>query len=88
MVILVDRENNKIGTEEKIQAHLKSLLHRAFSIFIFKKTRFFNSDQQLRESQWKFHMIKRLCLAQLYQTHYHKLIVKMVMLLRGHMLVM
>ena len=34
-VILVDKENNKIGTEEKIQAHLKSLLHRAFSIFIF-----------------------------------------------------
>jgi isopentenyl-diphosphate delta-isomerase len=34
-VILVDLNNNKIGTEDKIEAHKKSLLHRAFSIFIF-----------------------------------------------------
>ena len=34
-VILVDLENNQIGVEEKILAHKKKLLHRAFSIFLF-----------------------------------------------------
>ena len=34
-VILVDEENNEIGTEEKIKAHKEGKLHRAFSIFIF-----------------------------------------------------
>ena len=34
-VILVDRNNNPIGVSEKMEAHEKGLLHRAFSIFIF-----------------------------------------------------
>ncbi len=34
-VILVDIKNNEIGTEDKLEAHKKGLLHRAFSIFIF-----------------------------------------------------
>ncbi len=34
-VILVDNQDNEIGTEEKIAAHEKALLHRAFSILIF-----------------------------------------------------
>ena len=34
-VILVDKNDNEIGTEEKILAHQKKLLHRAFSIFLF-----------------------------------------------------
>jgi len=34
-VILVDREDNEIGKEEKIKAHELGKLHRAFSIFIF-----------------------------------------------------
>ena len=34
-VILVDRENNEIGEEEKLKAHNDGKLHRAFSIFIF-----------------------------------------------------
>lgn len=34
-VVLVDGEDNEIGTAEKIEAHKKGLLHRAFSIFIF-----------------------------------------------------
>ncbi len=34
-VILVDEQNRQIGTMEKIEAHEKALLHRAFSIFIF-----------------------------------------------------
>jgi isopentenyl-diphosphate delta-isomerase len=34
-VILVDSQNKKLGTMEKMEAHEKGLLHRAFSIFIF-----------------------------------------------------
>ena len=34
-VILVDENDNEIGVEEKIKAHQKKMLHRAFSIFLF-----------------------------------------------------
>ncbi|WP_369047545.1 isopentenyl-diphosphate Delta-isomerase [Tenacibaculum sp. UWU-22] len=34
-VILVDQQDNPIGLMEKIEAHEKALLHRAFSVFIF-----------------------------------------------------
>jgi len=34
-VILVDEQDNKIGLMPKLMAHEKSLLHRAFSVFIF-----------------------------------------------------
>jgi isopentenyl-diphosphate Delta-isomerase len=34
-VILVDEQDKQVGTEEKLKAHEKGLLHRAFSIFIF-----------------------------------------------------
>ncbi len=34
-VVLVDNKNRKIGEMEKLEAHKKGLLHRAFSIFIF-----------------------------------------------------
>jgi isopentenyl-diphosphate Delta-isomerase len=34
-VILVDKDDNEIGKEEKLEAHKKGLLHRAFSIFVF-----------------------------------------------------
>ena len=37
-VILVDENDNEIGLEEKIAAHKKKLLHRAFSIFLFNKS--------------------------------------------------
>ena len=37
-VILVDENDNEIGIEEKISAHKKKLLHRAFSIFLFNKS--------------------------------------------------
>lgn len=36
-VILVDKNDQEIGQEEKISAHEKALLHRAFSVFIFNK---------------------------------------------------
>ncbi len=34
-VILVDELDNEMGVMEKIEAHKRGLLHRAFSIFIF-----------------------------------------------------
>ncbi len=34
-VILVDTNDNRIGLMNKIEAHEKALLHRAFSVFIF-----------------------------------------------------
>ena len=37
-VILVDESDNEIGSEEKLAAHRKGLLHRAFSIIIFNSS--------------------------------------------------
>jgi isopentenyl-diphosphate delta-isomerase len=34
-VILVDENDNPIGEMEKMEAHEKALLHRAFSVFVF-----------------------------------------------------
>jgi isopentenyl-diphosphate delta-isomerase len=34
-VVLVDKDDNEIGTEEKLKAHLERKLHRAISILIF-----------------------------------------------------
>ena len=36
-VVLVDSNDNPIGTMPKIEAHKKALLHRAFSVFIINK---------------------------------------------------
>ena len=38
-VILVDANDNAIGTMEKMEAHEKGLLHRAFSVLIFNSKR-------------------------------------------------
>lgn len=35
-VILVDENDKQIGLAEKLEAHQKNLLHRAFSVFIFR----------------------------------------------------
>ena len=35
LVVLVDKNDNPIGYMEKQEAHLKGLLHRAFSVFVF-----------------------------------------------------
>ncbi len=40
-VILVDKNDKPVGEEEKMEAHEKALLHRAFSIFVF------NSENKL-----------------------------------------
>lgn len=36
-VVLVDEQDNQVGLEEKIKAHEKALLHRAFSVILFRK---------------------------------------------------
>ncbi len=38
-VVLVDANDKVIGTENKLRAHQLGLLHRAFSIFIYRKTK-------------------------------------------------
>ena len=51
-VILVDKLDNEIGSMEKQEAHIKGVLHRAFSIFVF------NSKKQLllqRRAKTKYH---------------------------------
>ncbi len=51
-VILVDDLDNEVGTMEKIEAHEKGLLHRAFSILLF------NSKHELllqKRSKKKYH---------------------------------
>lgn len=35
LVVLVDRDDNQLGLMEKMEAHEKGLLHRAFSVFLF-----------------------------------------------------
>src|SRR3990167_52338 len=36
-IILVDEADREIGTAEKLEAHRQNLLHRAFSVFIFRQ---------------------------------------------------
>jgi isopentenyl-diphosphate delta-isomerase len=51
-VVLVDKFDNQVGTMEKMMAHEKGLLHRAFSVFIF------NSDNELlihQRAKIKYH---------------------------------
>lgn len=37
LVILVDKNDQKIGLMPKMEAHEKALLHRAFSVFVFNE---------------------------------------------------
>ncbi len=54
-VVLVDSNDNVIGVEEKMKAHQLALLHRAFSVFIYRK----------RNSEFEF------LLQQRHQDKYH-----------------
>ena len=38
-VVLVDKNDNPLGTMEKMQAHEKGVLHRAFSVFIYNSNK-------------------------------------------------
>jgi isopentenyl-diphosphate Delta-isomerase len=48
-VILVDDMNQELGLYDKIEAHRSGLLHRAFSIFIFRKNRNGNFELLLQQ---------------------------------------
>lgn len=51
-VVLVDKNNRKVGVSEKIKTHKEGKLHRAFSIFIF------NSKEKLllqQRAKTKYH---------------------------------
>ena len=37
MMVLVDEQDQVLGVEEKLKAHQLGLLHRAFSVFIYRK---------------------------------------------------
>ena len=51
-VILVDKNDNPIGLMEKIEAHRRGLLHRAFSVFIIDDA---NRLLLQKRSQTKYH---------------------------------
>jgi len=51
-VVLVDEQNNELGSMEKLEAHEKWVLHRAFSIFLFNEA--WEMLIQQRDS-WKYH---------------------------------
>jgi isopentenyl-diphosphate delta-isomerase len=51
-VVLVDEKDREVGTMDKMEAHQKGLLHRAFSILLF------NSNRELllqKRSKKKYH---------------------------------
>ncbi|TCP22590.1 isopentenyl-diphosphate delta-isomerase [Tenacibaculum skagerrakense] len=51
-VILVDEQDNEVGFMEKIEAHEKALLHRAFSVFVFND----NNELMLQQrAKGKYH---------------------------------
>lgn len=54
-VVLVDKNNKKIGTCEKLKAHKEALLHRAFSIFVFNSKGELLLQQRAKE---KYHCPK------------------------------
>lgn len=51
-VVLVDRSDNEVGVEEKLQAHVLGRLHRAVSVFVFN-----SADELLlqRRAATKYH---------------------------------
>ena len=51
-VVLVDKNDNKVGLKDKLQAHIDGDLHRAFSILLF------NSDNKIllqKRAESKYH---------------------------------
>lgn len=48
-VVLVNQQDEVLGTMEKMEAHEKALLHRAFSVFVF------NADKELMLQQRALH---------------------------------
>ncbi len=51
-VILVDEQDNEVGLMEKMEAHEKAVLHRAFSVFVFNDKNELMLQQRAKE---KYH---------------------------------
>lgn len=52
LVVLVDEKDQQTGLKEKMEAHQKALLHRAFSIFLFNS----KGQMMLQQRAWnKYH---------------------------------
>ncbi len=51
-VVLVDELDNDMGTMEKLEAHRKGLLHRAFSVLLFNSK---NEVLLQKRAQFKYH---------------------------------
>ncbi len=51
-VILVDEQDNEVGLMEKMEAHEKAMLHRAFSVFVFNDKNELMLQQRAKE---KYH---------------------------------
>lgn len=55
-IILVDQQDQEIGHGEKMQVHKRGLLHRAFSIFVFRKNNAGEHEVLLQQRQLdKYH---------------------------------
>lgn len=54
-VVLVDRDDQAIGLEEKLAAHQKNLLHRAFSAFVFRQEKEGLSVLLQKRAKGKYH---------------------------------
>jgi isopentenyl-diphosphate delta-isomerase len=51
-IILVDKNDNEIGTGNKLEVHQKGILHRAFSVFVWNKQGQLMMQQRAKE---KYH---------------------------------
>lgn len=62
-IILVDKKDQLIGTEDKLQCHLgKGVLHRAFSIFILNGERQFLLQQRSKNKMlWPLYWSNTCC---------------------------
>ena len=58
-VVLVDSKDHTIGYMEKQEAHIKGLLHRAFSVFIFNN----KNELLLQKRHGQTHVQINCCLA-------------------------
>ncbi len=62
-VILVDENDNQIGLEEKVKAHLgNGVLHRAFSVFVFNSKKELLLQQRASEKMlWPLYWTNTCC---------------------------
>jgi len=62
-VILVDENDNQVGLEDKIKAHLgNGALHRAFSVFIFNNKKEILLQQRAKEKMlWPMYWTNTCC---------------------------